>query len=427
LAESGSSGGPPAGSIAPIVAVRLHRDRVTVALYAHFVAWGWLLYSFSPSVPLIAAEQHISKATAGLHGTSMAAGTVLCAFISAPLVARLGRRGTLLVASASLAAGVGILVSGSTLTTTLPGAFVTAMGGTLLLCAALPALSVHHGAASAAAVVEANGVGSSFGLLAPLALGLSVAAGWGWRPAVAVTIALAAVAAALIGSLPGRGALGSSRVAPGAGEPGGPDGPGAPPTAPVGAPPARGFSGAFWCFWVGLIAAVAIENATTFWAADLLISRTGAGPGIATGALAGLIGGMSAARFIVGPLSLRGQAEKLLIIAFVLAGAGWLVLWLATTTTLAVVGLVVAGLGYGAQYPLSIALVLRASAGRPDQAQARATLGAGGAIAVAPFLLGALADRVGSHSAFLLVPALISIGAVAVALGLRRVRSAAKS
>ncbi|HEY8720059.1 MFS transporter, partial [Pengzhenrongella sp.] len=237
----------------------------------------------------------------------------------------------------------------------------------------------------------------------------------------------AAVAAALIGSLPGRGALGSSRVAPGAGEPGGPDGPGAPPTAPVGAPPARGFSGAFWCFWVGLIAAVAIENATTFWAADLLISRTGAGPGIATGALAGLIGGMSAARFIVGPLSLRGQAEKLLIIAFVLAGAGWLVLWLATTTTLAVVGLVVAGLGYGAQYPLSIALVLRASAGRPDQAQARATLGAGGAIAVAPFLLGALADRVGSHSAFLLVPALISIGAVAVALGLRRVRSAAKS
>jgi len=26
--------------------IRLHRDRVTVALYAHFVAWGWLLYSF---------------------------------------------------------------------------------------------------------------------------------------------------------------------------------------------------------------------------------------------------------------------------------------------------------------------------------------------------------------------------------------------
>ena len=47
----------------------------------------------------------------------------------------------------------------------------------------------------------------------------------------------------------------------------------------------------------------------------------------------------------------------------------------------------ITGLVYGAQYPLSIALLLRAAEDRPDKAQARATLGAGGAIAVAPFLL----------------------------------------
>ena len=62
----------------PLPPPRLERDRVTVALYASFTAWGWFLYSFSPAVPLIATEQGISRAQAGLHGTALAAGTLLC-------------------------------------------------------------------------------------------------------------------------------------------------------------------------------------------------------------------------------------------------------------------------------------------------------------------------------------------------------------
>lgn len=410
--------GAPAAQLAPI---RLQRDRVTVALYANFVAWGWLLYSFAPSVPLLAREMRVTKAEAGLHGTAMAVGTVVSALISARLVGRFGRRVTLLVASGVLALGVAILVSAHTLDVSLPAVAVIGFGGTLLISAAQPALSLHHSEASAAAVVEANGVGSLFGLLAPLAVGASVAVGWGWRPPVSVTIVLAGLAALLIGSLPGRGALGSSAA------------PAMVPTdgttydterVPAPAPARRGFSGTFWFFWVGSLVALAIETATTFWAADLLIDGTGAGPGIATSAVAGLVAGMTVSRFVVGPISMRRTPEKLLILAFGLAGVGWLILWSATTTPVALLGLVVTGLGYGAQYPLSIALVLRASEGRPDKAQARATLGAGGAVGVAPFLLGALADRFGPHNAFLLVPALIVIGALAVALGLRSVHRA---
>ena len=282
---------------------------------------------------------------------------------------------------------------------------------------------LHHREASAAAVVEANGVGSLFGLLAPLAVGACVAIGWGWRPAVAVTILLAAVAAVLMGSLPGHGALGSSRVPA---EIAAPHDVGVHHTLAAGPAPApRGFSRTFWCFWVGLLIAVAVENATTFWAADLLINRTGAGPGIATGALAGLLVGMSTSRFVVGPMSMHRAPEKLLLVAFAIAALGWAILWSATATVPALIGLVVAGFGYGAQYPLSIALVLRASDGRPDKAQARSTLGAGVAVGVAPFLLGALADEFGSHTAFLLVPVLLAVGAAAVALGLRSVQRAA--
>ncbi len=68
-----------------------------------------------------------------------------------------------------------------------------------------------------------------------------------------------------------------------------------------------------------------------------------------------------------------------------------------------------------------MSLALRASDGRPDQAQARSSLGTGAAVAAAPFLLGALADSFGAHSAFMLVPVLIVIGGTAVALGLRSV------
>jgi MFS family permease len=82
---------------------------------------------------------------------------------------------------------------------------------------------------------------------------------------------------------------------------------------------------------------------------------------------------------------------------------------------------VVAGLGYGAHYPLAVSLVLRSSGGRPDQAQARSTIAVGLAIGISPFLLGTLADNLGAHRGFLLVPLLVLAGGTAVALGLRSV------
>src|SRR5665647_2184367 len=172
---------------------------------------------------------------------------------------------------------------------------------------------------------------------------------------------------------------------------------------------------------VALICGAGIEFATTFWAPDLLVSRTGASSSLSSAAVSALVLGMAASRFVVGPMSLRRAPEKLLLAGYATAGAGWLVFWFATSPLVAMAGLVVAGLGYGTHFPLAVSLVLRASAGRPDQAQARATLGAGAAIGVAPFALGALADAFGPHRAFLLVGALIACGAIAVSLGLRSV------
>ncbi|MFB9956886.1 MFS transporter [Cellulomonas denverensis] len=396
----------------PLQPPRLRRDRFTWTLTGWFIAWGWLLYSFNPAVPLLAEEFGVSRAAAGLHGTAMAAGAVLAAGLTPALVRRIGRRATLVVAGVVLVAGVLLLIAGHGLPMTLSGMAVTATGGNLAISAAQAGLVIHQGPAASAAMSLVNGVGAGIGLIGPLALGGSVALGWGWRPAVAVTAVFAAVTAVLTARLPrteafarpaapGRGAD-ARRAGTGATH----DGDAPPPLRPELVRASR------W-FLVVVLAALATENATTYWATDLVLQRTGAGAGIATATTAGLLAGMTVIRFVVGPLSLRVPPTRLLMVSFGVSVLGWAVLWTATVPWVAVAGLVVTGLGYGALYPLGVALLLAAAQGRTDRAQAQSTLAGGLAIGVAPFLLGFLADRVGPHQAFILVPILAVAGGIA--------------
>ncbi|WP_421736089.1 MFS transporter [Cellulomonas sp.] len=385
------------------------RDQLTLALYGPFVVWGWLLYSFNPSVPLLADELGISDAQAGLHGTAMATGGILAAFLTPRLVRRWGRRAAVVIACVCIAAGTTGLVAAPALGWSLAGMFVMAVGGNIAISAAQAGLALRHGSKASAALTEGNGVGSSVGLLGPLAVGACVAVGWGWRPAVAVTAVLAVATALVITRI----SVGGAMTPPDVVDPAGPPEPS--PVRAVRSLPARFFLGT-------LVAAIALEFATTYWATGLVIEQTGAGPGIAAATTAGLVAGMSLIRFVVGPLSLRVAPTMLLAVAFLVAIGGWAILWTATTPTVAIVGLFVAGLGYGAQYPLSIALLLATAPGRADATQARATLAGGVAIGVAPFALGALSDAVGTHQAFLVVPVIALVGAVVAFLGGRAAR-----
>lgn len=385
------------------------RDRMTIAFYGPFVVWGWLLYSFNPSVPLLADELGISAAQAGLHGTAMAVGAIVASFVTPLLVRAQGRRGAIVVAGAAVLVGVVALVAAPSLPWSLAAMAVLAWGGNVSISSAQAGLALQHGSKASAALTEGNGVGSSVGLLGPLAVGACVAVGWGWRPAVAVTAVLALATALVVSRIPVGGAM-------------------TPPHVDAPAPPARGAARTgsrvpAWCFLVTLVAAISMEFATTYWATGLVIEQTGAGAGIAAATTAGLVAGMSAIRFVVGPLSLRVPPTLLLAVAFVVAIGGWAILWTATTPWVAMVGLVVAGFGYGATYPLSVALLLATAPGRADAMQARATLVGGLAIGVAPFALGALSDVVGTHQAFLVVPVVAVAGAVGAVLGGRAIRT----
>ncbi len=413
--------------------VRLRRDQLTFTLYGTFVMWGWFLYSFNPSVPLLTADLGITRAQGGLHGTALAVGAVVAAVITPRLITSRGRRATLMSGSFVVAGGIVVVLLGPTLPWTLSGMFVVSIGANIAISSAQVALALHHRGASSAVITEANGVGSSIGLLGPLAVGLTVGAGWGWRPAVAVTAVLAVIASmlALRVTLPSRE---TSRALPtdeGPADVGttAHEGSAARPSVPTTtrrwpARPAllRPQALATWCFLGAILAAIGLENVTTFWSAELIIGQTGAPASIATAATAGLVAGMSIIRFVVGPVSLRVRPAHLLAVSFLVAIVGWAVLWTATVPGVALAGLFIAGLGYGAQYPLAISLLLRAAGGAVDKAQARATLAGGFAMGVAPFALGALADAVGPHQAFLLVPAIAVLGAVASVAGARATR-----
>ncbi len=395
------------------IAAPLRRDRYTITTYGTFAVWGWFLYSFSPSVPLLAEDLGVSKAAGGLHGTAMALGAISAALFTPRLVAAIGRRNAITSGLLLVAAGVAGLVAGPVLAATLGSMFVLAVGGNVAVSASQVGISDHHGPSAPAAITEANGVGSGVGLFAPLAVGLAVGVGWGWRAAVVTTVVLAVAVAWATSRLPDSGRRTPDPTAPtheradAAGTPGA-----VAPTRALG-------PGSVW-FLVTLVAAVALENATTYWSTSLVLERTGADESIATATTAGLIAGMTAMRFVVGPLTRRWHSAHLLAVSFGISVVGWAVLWTATSPAVALVGLAVAGFGYGAQYPLSVALVLGIAREAADRAQAVATFTGGAAVGLAPFILGAVADAVGMHTAFLAVPVLAVLGGTAAVLGWRR-------
>jgi fucose permease len=374
----------------------LVRDQLTRAAYSYFAMWGWFLYSFGPLVPLLRHEQGTSRAVAGLHGTLLAAGALTSGAVTLPLVRRFGRRSVMLLACGITTVGLALLVIGPGPWATVPAMLVTGLGGAIGLNAVNPVLADHHGDLGAGAIGEANAVASTAGVVAPLGVGLSVALGLTWRGATLVTVPLLLVVAVLLVRAPPVAAFD----------------PGVSTAEGAKGPPPR----AFWLAWGVLVACVGTEFCCTFWSADQLRTHVGLGAGSASAAVSALLVGMAIGRFSSVPLTARWSVDRLLVATIGLALAGWALMWTAGALVLALLGLLLLGLGLALQFPLSLVRVMAESGGRPDTANALASVGTGLASGIAPFALGALADQVGAHDGFLLVPGLLASAAVLLAL-----------
>jgi predicted MFS family arabinose efflux permease len=373
------------------------RDRTTWLAYVHIGLFGYFLYAFGPSIALLRDEQGYTRTVASLHGTAMALGAVVVGLLAVHVVRRTGRGPFLRMGSATLAAGLLLYTGFSPLWVTLLGAFVASGGGTMIMVGVNAFLPDHHGPAGPRAMSEAHGLGATMGLLGPLAVGLGVAVGWGWRVGLLVTIVGLVVLEIVRGN----------HLEEFDGPHGHPDD--EPGHAPRGPLPRR-----FWLAMAVFGMCAGTEFCLTLWGSDLLRDRAGLGASAAAASLVTIVGGMAVGRVAGAPLVSRFDPDHVLAATMGLTVVGFAIAWLSAAPVPMLVGFAVVGLGLGLQSPLAIGRAVIAAEGQADRGAGLTSVAAGLASGIAPFVLAAVADQLGVHTAFLIVPVLMAAGILLV-------------
>ena len=403
----------------PDRSVILHRDGPTWLIYAQLSMYAYFLYAFAPSVTLLRDEEHVRDAVAGLHGTAYAVGGIVVSLLGARILVAVGRARALWLFLGGLCVSIAIYASVPVLPVTLVGALLCGASASGITITVGAALVERHGPAGPTAVTEANALAAATGLVGPLLVGTSVHLGYGWRPAVVLVIVLLValfLLRRLFGARDTSGTISdeqrtvrdvaSTRVHRQTPVQRGNRGPDRAARRPLGRQ--------FWLGWSVIVLCVGIEFSMTLWAAQLLRDRSGAGKALAATGVTAIVGGMCVGRVLGSRLARRYSLDGLLFTAFALTAVGFALFWVATTPWVAFAGLAITGLGMAVHYPLGLSRTIGAAADQADRASSIASLGAGIAIGVAPFLLGFLSDTITVRYAFLLVPVFLVLATAAL-------------
>ncbi|MDX6742218.1 MFS transporter [Actinocorallia sp. A-T 12471] len=364
-------------------------------MYLQVGVYATMIYGLSAALPMLRAEQGVSQSVAGLHGTALAVGTILCGTVLGRLTRRFGRRRVVWAGLAGMNAAVLLIAALPLLPVTLFGYCLANAAGSLVLYAGMAALTDHHGPGrGAAAISEANAVAVSIGIASTFVLSLLAQSAFGWRAGLLVP----PLASVLLALTLGRRWVRERPAALDKAASGG---------GPLGL--------RFQIMGGVLLCVAAVEFCFNLWGAELFARRTGLSLEAAATGLTAFTAGLAVGRFTGARLALRHSPAFLLVAALGVTGAGWLVFWLATDPLFGYLGLALSGIGVSVHFPMCVAMLVEASGGRTDLANARASVFAGVGVGAGPFVLGALADGFGPHPAFLIVPVLLAVAAAAVA------------
>jgi fucose permease len=362
-------------------------DRPTIMAFASMSTWSWFVYAFGASLALLRDDEHTSTTIGGLHGTALAVGGVIGAAIAPALSNRIGRGNLMRLSSIGAAIAILIyLLPGDPVGATLAMAFVACFFGNLLVVCVNSFIGVHQGKATPAALTESTAWAALMGLLGPLAVGFATATFLGWRGGVGVAV-VAFVVIEII-----RGSRTSEFGTPG----------GAATRKSHGKLPGL----TFWAILAGTCY-MGAEFCMSLWGADLLREQAGMSPGAAAAGLAALTGGIFIGRAFGSRLAQKVHAESLLRVSLVASLVTFMLTWFSTSPAVVLIFLFLTGASFSLVWPLSMARILRTAPGLTDRAAGTTLAFTTGAIAVAPFILGALASNVSIHTAFVVVPILL--------------------
>ena len=376
---------------------------MTYGLLGYFAFMETVL---GPIMPFLRTELHLDYTTASLHFSAFALGAVLLGLFGDRLSGRWGRLASLWGGAFAMTAGVVVLISIPSPWGTVPAAFAMGLCGALVLVTSQALLSDRHGEYGAVAVTESNVTASACSIAAPLLVGACAAAGLGWRAALAVPAAALILLAVVFylrpPDLPRGAAKSGERVG-------------------SGAMPPR-----YWALWALVALGVASEWCVAYWGADFLAEGTGLTRPAAATSLTAFFAAMLLGRVASSRLARVLPPTTLLAATLCVALVGFPLFWFSPGSVLTLIGLFITGLGIGGVYPLGISAAIATVPEKTDAAAARLTIGGGGALLTAPFVLGALADRIGISTAFgIVAPMLLAALLLALVAGRRDRRAQA--
>jgi fucose permease len=161
--------------------------------------------------------------------------------------------------------------------------------------------------------------------------------------------------------------------------------------------------------WLIIFLGVSVEWSAGFWAAEYLKGLPGGSVGLAAAGAGVFQLAAVLSRTVSSRLTGRFGERTLLVAAVLLMAAGFPLYWTLTGPVAAFTGLALLGMGASMFYPMGLSLAIGAGGAQTAKASSFATAASGGAILVAPLLLGSLADHLNLASALLAIPLLLVV------------------
>ncbi len=369
------------------MATTIKRDRLTKITYAQIAAMSWFIFGMGPAFALLREDLGVTRTVIAFHNVASSIGSILAGVTSTYLIHRFGRGNMIRTGAFGMVIGLLLFTTGSSVAFTLPGMLICGYAGILIIQCNSAFLNNHHGKAAPSVISEVNSLGALVGFMAPIVLGIGIAAGFGWR----IGLGSVVVAFIVIEIIRGKdvSAFGTRRSEESSADH---DAPGPLPKL-------------FWATWLAIACTTAIEASTLTWGSELLKTQSGLNTATATAAVGTIVLGMGIGRFFGARLMQTHDVEKLYRQSLLGALVAFIVFWQGTNQFVQLTALGLMGLIMSVHFPLGITRLMRASKGRSDRAAAMSSIGSGAAAGFIPFLVGATADSTSIIFAFI-IPAI---------------------
>ena len=371
---------------APTATTTAWRSRATYELYASFAILGFSLNGLGAILQPLQADLGVSRARVAFYPTMFAVALLVMGMVGRHLLRRFGEMPVFLAGLLASSTGAALLAVNSP-PVTLVGATVVGFGGATMVLIGPILLHTLHRDHAAQAISEQNAVASVVAVFPSWAVAGAIAVGLGWKFGYSLPVALGA------GVLFVFSVLDRNRPVP---------------ELEVDEESDASIHHPVFGRWLAVLLAVSTEFTFVFWAASALTEWYDLASATGIALASAFLIGMAIGRTGGAPLVARHGNRVMVLSCSGIALVGFVLFWARVHVVVAVVGLLIAGLGVALLYPLTISRLVAARPSTPELTSSYGALASGLALAGAPLVLAQVADLTGMVTAYLLAPLLLA-------------------